>query len=321
MILTVTLNPLLERRLSFKSIKFYFENRGGKAEFKAGGKGINVSRQLNNFNIENFAYTFAGGTNGKIFKEILTKENIKFSSVRTTAETREAAVIIDESQNKITSFFGPNSKINQSEVQEFKSKLEKMIENCEMVIFSGSSPCKETESIFPYGIELANKYDKISVCDTYGNHLADCIEKSPTIIHNNIAELEKSLNIDLSSEDKKLAFLNKLYAKGVKQAYLTDGESDAYASNFDFHFKIKNPAVEVKDATGSGDAFVAGIAFGWHKNLTFEETVSIAVKLGALNASSLDVCNVSAGEEDTFPGGAELLPIGKIMKTLDVTPR
>lgn len=321
MILTITLNPLLERRFYFSSINIYAENRGYKEEIKTGGKGINVSRQLNNFNIENLAFTFLGGTNGKIFKEVLAKEQIKFSSVHTKNETREAAVIIDSSKNRITSFFGPNSSVNATEVDEFKNKLEKMIENCEMVIFSGSSPCSEADSIFPFGIELANKYDKISICDTYGNHLKDCIEKSPTIIHNNISEIEKSLKIDLGSEEKKLAFLKMLYEKGIKQAFITNGGEIAYASNFDYHFKIENPAIDVVDATGSGDGFVAGLAYGWHHNLTYEKTLTIAVKLGALNAASLDVCNVKNEEIEMFTGKIEISSLGKKMKTLDVTPR
>ena len=321
MILTITINPLLERRFSFKNVNFGLENRDGKEEIKVGGKGINVSRQLNQLSTENFAFTFYGGNNGKLLKETLTKENIKFSSVRTNEETRECAVIIDESLKKIFTFFGPNTKVNKTEAEEFKLKLEKMIENCEIVIFSGSSPCSETDSIFPYGIQLANKYDKISVCDTYGKHLQNCLDNSPTIVHNNMNEIEKSLGVSLKGEEQKIEFLNSLYKKGIKQTYLTNGGDEIYASNFDFHFKIENPKINTVDPTGSGDSFVAGIAYGWHNNLTFNETIIIAAKLGIINASRFDVCNVAAGELETFSQEIKISPMGKKMKTLDVTPR
>jgi len=65
-----------------------------------------------------------------------------------------------------------------------------MIYNCSAVIFSGSSPCFATDDIFPFGIELANKYDKISILDTYGGHLQACLEAQPTVIHNNKDEVE-----------------------------------------------------------------------------------------------------------------------------------
>jgi tagatose 6-phosphate kinase len=320
MILTVTLNPLLERRLFFNQLFFEKENRNGRRELKAGGKGINVSRQLNNFNTDNFAFTFLGGNNGKVLKEVLTQEGIKFSSVRMNEETREAIVLVDESKRKVSSFFSLNSKVSLNEAEEFKNKLEKMIENCEIVVFAGSSPCKETDSIFPYGIELANKYDKISICDTYGAHLLNCIESSPTILHNNIPEIKKSLNISLNDEKNKLDFLDHLYSKNIKQVFLTDGEGITYASNFEYHYKVENPVIDVYDATGSGDSFVAGVAYSWHNNLTFEKCLAFASSLGICNAKSYDVCNVKPAEAEEVRPQVKITSTGKKMKTVDVTP-
>ena len=198
--------------------------------------------------------------------------------------------------------------------------MEKMIENCEIVVFSGSSSCKETGIIIPFGIETANKYDKISICDTYGGHLKDCIEKSPTIIHNNVTEIENSLNISLNSEKDKIDFMNYLYGKGIKQSYLTNGELKAYASNFDFHYEIEVPKIDTVDSTGSGDGFVAGIAYSLHNDLTFEEGLVFASSIGALNARRLEVCNIGMNEIEEFKTSVRVSHIGKKMKTLDVTP-
>lgn len=320
MILTVTINPLLERRFLFKQVSIGRENRNGKEILGAGGKGINVSRQLNCLSTENVSLTFLGGTNGKTFREILIKEGIKTVPIRIQDETREAVVIFNESTGKVTTFFGPNSKISSNEVTEFLNKLEKMIENCEVVVFSGSSSCIETDIIFPFGIETANKHDKISICDTYGSHLRQCIEKSPTIIHNNVPETEKSLNISLNSGKDKIEFLNYLYSKGVKQSYLTNGELTSYAANFDFHYEIEVPKVKTVDSTGSGDGFVAGLAYTLHNDLTFEEGLTIASSIGALNAGHFEVCNIKPNEIEEFKTSIRISSVGKKMKTLDVTP-
>lgn len=320
MILTVTLNPLLERRFVYKDIVPGKENRNGEHELKAGGKGINVSRQLNIIGIDNLSLTFAGGNNGKIFRDIVAREGIKTVTVRTTAETREAALAIDRSKNIVSTFYSPNSPVSADEAAEFKNKLAKMMENCEMVIFSGSSPCAETDSIFPFGIKTANELDKISVCDTYGNHLSECIEAGPTIIHNNIPETESSLGRNLENEKSKRDYLDYLYSKNIKQVYLTDGGAQFYCSNFDYHFKVSNPDVRVKDATGSGDSFVAGLAFGIHNNLTFEESVRLAAAYGIENAMNFDAGNADPAGAEKWKLQVMVEAIGKIMKTLDVTP-
>jgi fructose-1-phosphate kinase PfkB-like protein len=46
MILIITLNPLLERRFSYQQAVLGSVNRNAVTKISAGGKGINVSRQL-----------------------------------------------------------------------------------------------------------------------------------------------------------------------------------------------------------------------------------------------------------------------------------
>lgn len=106
MILTITLNPLLERRYYYSKVDLSKVNRQGKLIIKAGGKGVNVNRQLNKLGIKNIAMLFLGGNNGKVFRESLRSEKINFSEVVIKAETRDAAIIINESEEKIYSFFG-----------------------------------------------------------------------------------------------------------------------------------------------------------------------------------------------------------------------
>ncbi len=321
MILSVTLHPLLERRLTYTQITSGSSHRNPFEELKPGGKGINVCRQLNKFGIKNFAFTFLGGNNGKIIKHLLSDEGIDFTFVQTKNETRYSIITIDKNRREATTFFGPDYIILRNEAEDLKHKLEKMIMNCEIVIFSGSSPCKETDFIFPFGIEIANRYDKISVCDTYGNHLKNCIEKSPTVLHNNIPELENSLKLSLKNEKEKLNFLDHLYSKGIKQSFITNGKEDIYASNFDFHYKAESIKIEETDAIGSGDSFVAGIIYGLYKDKTFEESLKFASASGTLNAQTFDVCNVSFDEAEKLSEQISISAIGKKIKTIDVTPR
>jgi len=320
MILTVTLNSLLERRLFFDAAELGKVNRCKREIFYAGGKGINVSRQLNYLGIKNSAFTFLGGNNGKILRHCLTQDKIDFSVVSTKSETRSADLIIEEKNNRVTSFFGLNSEITHEEATEFKHKLEKMIQNCSIVVFAGSSPSTATDDVFPYGIELANKYDKISILDTYGVHLNACLDAGPTAVHNNVDEVQKSLGIFLRDEKDKLEFLRSLYSKNIKLVFLSDSANPLYAAKFDFHFKVEPQSVKVVDATGSGDAFVAGIAYGLEKAFVFDEFIKIATALGTANAEQIATCEVSVDEMNRYIEHVKVSPIGKIMKIIDDAP-
>lgn len=317
MILTVTINPLLERRYFYKQVSFNHHNRGAIIKLAAGGKGINVSRQLKHLDTESLNLTFTGGANGKVLADVLRGEGLKFTTVKTKDETRDAALIFDESTQKYTYCFGKNPDITEHESDELKDKLDKMIQNCEIVIFSGSSPSPMANDIFPFGIKTANKYDKISVCDTYGAHLTNCIDAQPTILHNNIEEIEKSLGVNLTEESHKIAFLNELYGKGIKQTYLTNGARNTYANNFDYHYLIESFKIDAIDSTGSGDAFTAGIVYGLFNNFAFEYNIQLAASLGALNSLSLDVCCVNKNYAFTSAPQIKFKPIGKKMKTFN----
>ncbi len=320
MILTITPNPLLERRLTFKSISIGGVNRSVSENFYAGGKGINVSRQLNKIGIKNTALTFLGGQNGKLLRRTLENEGINFNVVSIKSETRYAAVTIDESKNQLTSYFSPNSEISKKEVDEFVEKMDKAIQNSSIVIFAGSAPTDYTAKIFIEGIKLANKHDKISLLDTYGNHLEECIKLSPFAVHNNKSEIENSLGQKLERENDFHKSLNFFYESGIKMAFITDGENPVFASKFDFHYKVEPPKINFLNSLGSGDAFMSGIIYGLDQSLVYDDFLKLAVALGSLNAERKDAANIIMSDAENLLPQIEVKPIGKKMKLIDDSP-
>jgi fructose-1-phosphate kinase PfkB-like protein len=133
-------------------------------------------------------------------------------------------------------------------------------------------------------------------------------------------EISLSLNNKLQNESDTIELLNHLYKDGIKQVFLTNGAKNYYASNFDFHYKVAVPKIETIDSTGSGDALVAGIAYSWHNNLTFENQTKLATALGTLNAAMFDVCNVSHNVANEVADSVTVEPLGKKMKIINDTP-
>lgn len=319
MILTVTLNTLLEKQLFFNSTE-NANNRAYKEKYSAGGKGINISRQLNLLGINNHSLIFLGGANGKKLRSILEQENISFSVVSSKSETREATLVFDKKQESLKTYFGLNSQISDSEINQFVAKLEKAIINSTVVVFAGSMPTPECSKIIEIGIELCNKHDKISILDSYGEHLEDQLKLGPTVVHNNLDELELSLSKKLDSEENIVELLKSFYKKGVKLSFLSSGKSDTYAAKSDFHYRIKNPTIVEKNGTGSGDAFVAGLIYGLEKALIFNDFVKLASAFGAQNASTWDVCNVKLEEAKNLEDDVTITEIGKKIKLIDDSP-
>ena len=321
MVLTVTLNPILEHRFCIDKIKIGNPNRTKSETLTAGGKGINISRELNCLGVDNLALTFAGGNNGKMFRRILAEEKINNVLINTKSETRFSINVLDQDNQKVTSFFSPNPEITTEEIKLMKEKFEKIIPNASIVVFSGSSPSSLTDEFFSYAINYANSLDKVTILDTYGNHMQSCIDAKPMMIHSNVSEAENSLGIDLSTDDKKKEFLLNMYSKGIKFYFLTDGKNNLYSSQYDFLFKVSPPLIDEIDPTGSGDAFLAGIIYGFEKSLIFTDMLKIATALGAANASSLDTCKVSKNILTDYLDKVKISIIGKNLKIIDDSPQ
>jgi fructose-1-phosphate kinase PfkB-like protein len=114
--------------------------------------------------------------------------------------------------------------------------------------------------------------------------------------------------------------MNILYKWDVKQAFLTDAEKQFYAMNFDFHYKITLPKIDAMDSTGSGDAFTAGLIYGWLYKLSFEEQLRFASAMGICNAKSIEVCDVLLEDALSITEQIKINPVGKKIKIINDLP-
>ncbi len=213
------------------------------------------------------------------------------------------------------------AKGSDEDLKKIEDKIEKMIENASVAVFAGSVPNKEAAEIIRSGIEKGNRLDKITVLDTYGEHLEKCLSAAPMIVHNNIDEVRKSLNLPLKSEEEIADFLKSVYGKGVKIAALTDGENPAYAMKFGYLYKIYPPEITEADSTGSGDSFLAGLIYGLETDLVFTAILNIAAALGSANASKLSVASVEKAEMNSLLNSVKIEELGDKMKVIDDSPR
>ena len=76
-ILTVTLNPAIDKTVKVENFKFGQDSYEDAIFLSAGGKGLNVSRVLKRLGIESIATGFVGGASGDYIKKQLNKEKIK----------------------------------------------------------------------------------------------------------------------------------------------------------------------------------------------------------------------------------------------------
>ena len=78
---------------------------------------------------------------------------------------------------------------------------------------------------------------------------------------------------------------------GVKNVFISLDSDGIYYLNYKEEGKIKAKDVVVKNTTGAGDSFVAGVGYGYMNNLCLRETVKYAIAMSTITISHEDTIN------------------------------
>lgn len=295
MILTITLNPMLDKTVYVGALQRGAIHRAEKMEMVAGGKGINVSRQLTCLGVKTVATGFLGGEVGSVLSRLMSAEEIEHDFVLTDASTREGMTYL-ESDGTWTAMFEPALRVDAKFVLELNKKIASLSSQCWWIVCGGSSPGAEADDIFYSAITNAHHRGVPSVLDSYGNAFDLGLKALPTLVKPNKREFELTFHKTLETDVDFIGAINFLLSKGVNYCMITDGPRSFYAGVQGHCWKITPPQVKSVNATGSGDAMIAGVLYGFRQGWKFERCLSFSAAAGAANASKWDVANSSLEE-------------------------
>lgn len=306
MITTVTLNPMLDKTVYVEAVRPGKIVRASRVGFIVGGKGINVSRQLQRLGCDTLATGFAGGEIGALLDRLLDEEGLSHGFIRVTGMTREGVTYRDRN-NVQTSVFEPPHKVTAEEADALISLCRTLIEKSSWLVCSGSSPSPEADEVFRELITIAREVGIPSVLDSYGNAFQMALPAIPVLIKPNKDEYEQTFGKSLKNDDDFRLALGHLLRLGTTYCIITAGSSPFYAATRGGMWKIRPPAVKVVNATGSGDSMVAGLLFGLTHAWDFERCLRFGAAAGAANAKVWEVASSSREQIEELESGVEIV--------------
>lgn len=290
MILTVTLNPAVDKIIILDSLELGELNRVKDTSTLAGGKGINVSEVLTELGKENIALGIVGGSNGKIINDLLTDMEVKTDFSWSKNNTRQNLKIKEKTKNRETEI-NETGKIAEKDLEAFREKYDKYLKENKTAVLSGSLPDGAPLEIYAELIEKAAAEDVKVILDTSGEAFEIGLEKSPYLVKPNLEEMENLLAKNLSGNQDLKEAAEFLLAKGVKEVMISLGGDGAFIASQKEAYRLYTPSVEVAQTTvGAGDTMVAGLAKEIDQNSSLKDTgISAAalatayVKMGSIS--------------------------------------
>jgi len=288
MILTVTLNPMLDKTVSVGAMRRGAVTRASGVSMIVGGKGVNVSRQLRILGEETLATGFVGGEIGSVLERLLDAEGISHRFIRTDGMTREGVTYL-EPDGTMTSVFEPPPAVTPAEADRLLETCGALAGGSDWVVCSGSSPSPAADDIFRTIAAACRARGVPVVLDSYGNALVRGLESVPDLLKPNREEYEQAFGAHIEGENGMAAAARGLVGRGVRYAIVTDGARPFAAAEADGAWIVTPPSVRSVDPTGSGDSMIAGILFGLKRSWPFADCVRFGAASGAANARVRDV--------------------------------
>ncbi|GGK03818.1 tagatose-6-phosphate kinase [Lentibacillus kapialis] len=284
MILTITLNPSVDISYKLDELALDTVNRVSDVSKTAGGKGLNVTRVIQQLGEDVAASGFLGGSLGDFIRAEIAGKGIQDDFVSIAGETRNCIAVIHDGQQTEILESGP--EISADEAGEFLKHFTDVVQKVDLVTISGSLPKGLEPDFYGQLVETANQHGTRVLLDTKGELLSHTIagEEKPFLIKPNEEELADLWGETVTGETAIMSALESQRFSDIPWVVVTTGAAGAYVKHDAVIYKVSAPKVDAVNPVGSGDAVIAGFAAGLSRGLTDTELIKFGLAMGVLNA-------------------------------------
>ena len=150
MIVTVTMNPAIDKTVDIEALERGGLNRIQKVEYDAGGKGINVSKTIRELGGKSIAAGFLGGNAGRTIEAVLQEKGIQSDFIWVDGETRTNTKVFEKT-GEVTELNEPGPHISKEQMEQLIQKLEGYADDQTLFILAGSIPNGVDKGIYEIG--------------------------------------------------------------------------------------------------------------------------------------------------------------------------
>ncbi|QSF43687.1 1-phosphofructokinase [Paenibacillus tianjinensis] len=287
MIYTVTLNPSIDYIVEVEDLRLGSLNRMTRDLKLPGGKGINVSRVLNQLKVRNTATGFLGGFTGQFIEDWLQKEGTSSDFVPACGDTR---INIKLKSGEETEINGAGPDISMEEADALMNKLYNL-KSGDIVIMSGSIPPSLGESFYNKLIGVCKEQGADFVIDTTGQALKQALIHGPLLVKPNHHELAELFGVTISTRAEIITYGRKLLESGAQHVLVSMAGEGALFISEQGVFYANAPAGKVKNSVGAGDSMIAGFVGTLSKTGNVLEAFRTGVASGSATAFSDDLAD------------------------------
>lgn len=293
-ILTVTLNPALDKTVLIDNLKVGGLNRVISSRLDTGGKGINVAKVLNKFKCDVKAAGLVAGSQGSLLLDYLKEAGINTLFHQICGETRTNLKIVDQSTNTTTEINEAGFYVSENDLSLFIEELSKELCRSAFLILSGSLPPGVNEYIYFELINIAKSKGIKTILDADGKALSAGINALPYAVKPNIHELRDLTGKKIETVKDIVNTAKDYIEKGIEIVIVSMGGDGAVIVDKSTAYFAKPFDIVPKSTVGAGDSMVAAFAYSQINGFDLLKTAKLITAAGTVTASKpgTEVCSL-----------------------------
>ncbi len=285
MILTVTLNPAIDKILIIDAFKVHQLHRlqpGELSMISPGGKGVNVAQLLNKLGNKVIASGFAGGHSGHMLCEAIRDAGITTNFIFTPGATRTNISIVDRQNETLTEINDFGHEIPDEDILFFVDNYERLLDRVSLIVIAGSLPQGVSPDIYKVLIKKARNRGKKVIVHTGPKYLPELMEAQPFLIN-------PDMRSDHTIFGKEVDGVDDLLEQGrsiLEQCPATDYvifthrlENVVAITRFKAYI-LRPQNMSIVNMLGYGDAYLGGFAHAYKKRRDVKDVLRYASAAG-----------------------------------------
>jgi len=257
MIVTLTLNPSLDRTVTIDRLVPGGVNRVSTPMLEPGGKGVNVSRALDANGHPSIAVVPVGGPDGAELARLLEASGVDARFVPVSGRTR-SNLTVSGADGEVTKINEPGTALTVDDLVAVRTALRATVTPGDWLVVSGSATPGLLGADVSALVSVARENSINVAVDTSGAALDAAIAAGPRIVKPNLEELEEAVDRRLGSYSEIISAAEELRDRGVELVLVSLAEHGAVLVGAGGPIVGVSPVASPVSSIGAGDAFLAG---------------------------------------------------------------
>ena len=271
------------------------DSNPGEIVMSAGGVGRNIAENISKLNIHSKILSYVGNDalgDFVVNKSSLSGVDTSFIKKHSHLPTSQYLSVLDDNNDMLVSI---------SDMRIIEEMTIQDIDKWNLTIEQSSAIVVDTNIPIPVIEYLTNKYsniplflDPVSFAKT--SKILKLIGRFHTVKPNRL-ETELISGVKITDNDTMLKAAKIIFDMGCKQIFITLGEDGVFYYDGENFGQYLHKGVNMISANGAGDAFTAGVVYGFLKLNGIKETAEFASAAAVIALRSANTISDDLSEE------------------------